>query len=92
MLVGALSIKILIYDSHSLKAKRGVVKSVKERLKNKFNIAVAEIGYHEQHNYSEIGIATVGSENRMVEETLQKTVNFLEEDHRLEIVEIIRDI
>ncbi len=92
MLVGTLNVKVLIFDSGSLKAKRAVVKSVKERLKNRFNVAVAEVGLHEQHKYAEIGIVTVGMENRHLDETLQKVVNFLEADHRIELVGVLRDV
>ena len=92
MITAALSIKILIHDSHSLKAKRGVVKSLKERLRNRFNVSAAEVGEHDKHNYAEIGISTVGVDSQIVEGTLQKAVNFMDEDFRFEIVEIIRVI
>lgn len=92
MLVAALSIKILIHDSHSLKAKRSVVKSVKERLKNKFNVAVAEIDQHDKHNFAEIGLTTIGVDSHIVESTLQSAVQFMENDLRFEIVDVVRVI
>ena len=92
MLVAALSIKILIHESHSLKAKRGVVKSVKERLRNKFNISIAEVDQLDKHNFAEIGISTIGIDSQFVESTLQKAVQFMENDYRFEIVEVIRVI
>ena len=91
-MVAALSIKILIHDSHSLKEKRSVLRSVKDRLRNKFNLAVAEVGFHDQWNYAEIGASTVGVDSRIVEETMQKAISFLENDHRFEIVEVTRII
>jgi uncharacterized protein YlxP (DUF503 family) len=90
--VSAITIKILIHDSGSLKSKRNVVKSIKERLKNRFNIAVAEVGDLERLNYAEIGIATIGNDNRLLEETLQNVVRFLENDYRFELLETVRII
>ncbi len=92
MLVATLHVKFLILDSGSLKAKRAVLKSVKERLRNKFNISVAEVGNYDQLILAEIGIVTVGTENRHLDETMQKVVNFLENDHRIELVNVLRDI
>ena len=92
MLVSALSIRILLHGCASLKEKRSVVKSVKERLRNKFNLSVAEVGALDHHSFAEIGIAVVGSENRFNEEILQKAVGFMENDFRFEIVSIERVI
>jgi uncharacterized protein YlxP (DUF503 family) len=90
VLVAALSIQIIIHDSRSLKAKRSVVKSIKERLRNKFNLAVSEVGAHDKLNYAEIGLTTVGVDGKITEETLQKAVSFMENDFRFEIVNITR--
>jgi uncharacterized protein YlxP (DUF503 family) len=61
-------------------------------LKNRFNIAVAEVGDLERLNYAEIGIATIGNDNRLLEETLQNVVRFLENDYRFELLETVRII
>lgn len=92
VLVAAYTVKIMLYDSHSLKSKRGVVKSVKERLRNKFNVSVAEVDYHDMHNYTEIGIAAIGAQNRYLDEVFGKIMNFLESDLRFEVVEARRVI
>jgi uncharacterized protein YlxP (DUF503 family) len=92
MLVAAMSVKFFIRDSHSLKDTRRVVRSIKERLRNKFNIAVAEIDSLDMHNYAAIGIAAVANESRLLEEILGKIVGFLESDYRIEIVKAERAI
>ena len=48
MYVGILVIEMFIYSSNSLKEKRIVLRSLKDRLKNKFNVAVAEIGFQDK--------------------------------------------
>ena len=92
VVVAAYTVRLLVFDSHSLKAKRGVVKSVKERLRSRFNISVTEVGFHDKHNYVELGIAIVGVENRILEEIISKVASFLENDHRFEVVEVVKVI
>ncbi len=92
MLVAAYTITILIFDSHSLKSKRRVIKSVKERLRNKFNVSVAEVEYHDKHNYAELGIAAIVAQNRHLDEVFGKIMTFLESDSRFEVIETQRVI
>lgn len=92
MLVAAYTVRIIIFDSHSLKSKRSVIKSIKERLRNKFNVSVAEVEYHDKHNYAEIGIAAISTKNRHLDEVFGKIMTFLESDLRFEVVEAQRVI
>ncbi|MBC8278696.1 MAG: DUF503 domain-containing protein [FCB group bacterium] len=92
MIVTAVQVKMLIHESHSLKAKRGVVKSIKQRIRNKFNVSIAEVGDLERHNYAELGISAVGNETRFTEEQIGKAVNFIESDFRVEVIEVSRII
>jgi len=90
MIVSAVLIKLLVTDSRSLKERRAVVNSLKQRMKNKFNLSIAELDGGEKLNYCEIGIAAVGSESRLVEETVSKAVNFIESDMRVEVFDVVR--
>ena len=47
MIVGLCTIELYIPDGHSLKAKRQILLSLKDRLRRKFNLSVAEVGEHE---------------------------------------------
>ena len=55
MVVGTCIITLRMYDIHSLKEKRKIVKSQTQRLKNKFNISIAETGLNDNLAWSEIG-------------------------------------
>jgi len=90
MIVSAVVVKILITDSYTLKDRRSVVNSLKTRVRNKFNVSVAEVDNGKQRNLCEIGIAAVGNDNRMVEEMVSKTVNFMEEDLRIQVLAVTR--
>lgn len=76
MIVGTLKLRFVLRDSHSLKDKRRVIKSLKETLSNKFNVAVAETDEQDVWQTAEIGIATVGSDGSFVQSVLSNVVNY----------------
>jgi len=69
--VGVLTVEIRVEDSHSLKEKRHVVKSLVERLKSRFNVAVAEIDGQETWQWSVIAAVTVSPERSHCEKMLR---------------------
>lgn len=86
MIIGVLVIEILIYSSSSLKEKRFVIKSIKDRIKNKFNVSVAELRFQDKWQRSEIGIALIGNKQSFVEESLQKIFQSLDNSDKYEII------
>ena len=90
MIVAAVLVSILLTDSYTLKDRRSVVNSLKTRLRDKFNISVAELDGGKKVNLCDIGIAAVGNDNRMVEEMVSKAVNFIEEDLRVQVLAVTR--
>ena len=54
--IGVLTLELRLEHSHSLKEKRHVLESLKDRLRHKFNVAVAEIDYHDMWQLSLIHI------------------------------------
>ena len=69
--VGVLTLELRIEQAHSLKDKRHVVKSLKERLRRKFNVSVAEIDDMDLHNSAVLAVATVSSSRPFAEKVLQ---------------------
>ncbi len=86
MVVGTLKIEFRIQDNHSLKGKRKVVRSMVDRVKHKFNAAIAEVGANDDWQKIELGISTVGNDRRHVESSLGNIVAFLESLYLAEIV------
>ena len=68
--VGVLTLELRIDHAHSLKEKRHVVKSLKERLRHKFNVSVSEIDDQDVHNSSVIAAATVSPSRPFAEKVL----------------------
>jgi len=71
MPVGLLTLELHIPDAQSLKDKRQVVRSLKDRLRRHFNVAVAEMEYQDVWSRSIIGVVTLSTAEQHVEESLQ---------------------
>lgn len=69
--IGVLTLELRLGNSHSLKDKRHVVKGIKERLRNRFNVAVAEIDYHDLWQRAALAAVTVSAERSHAERVLQ---------------------
>jgi uncharacterized protein YlxP (DUF503 family) len=77
VIVGTLKIRLVLRESHSLKDKRRVLKSLKDTLSNKFNISVAETDEQDVWQTAEIGIASVGTDAPFVQSVLTNVVNYV---------------
>ena len=86
MIVGAAVVELQIHGSHSLKAKRGVVRSIAQRVRNRFNLSVAEVGGQGTWQLAVLGFSTVGSDRRRVREVLEQALTFVEELHLAEVM------
>lgn len=72
MVVGVISWEIQVFDARSLKEKRRVVKSLKDRLQARFNLSVAETGYQDTWQRAELTAAVVATDRRFAESVLDK--------------------
>jgi uncharacterized protein len=69
--IGVLTLELRLDDSHSLKDKRQVVKSLKDRLRHKYNVSVAEIDYQDMWQRALLAAVTVSSARSHAESVLQ---------------------
>ncbi|PWA13545.1 DUF503 domain-containing protein [Pueribacillus theae] len=88
-MIGYVLCECLIYDVQSLKEKRSVVKSIISRLKQRFNLSVAEIDYHDIWQRTAFGIAVVAISQTRAEQELQKAIKLIDADERIEITKTI---
>lgn len=77
MVVGLLSIELHIPDARSLKEKRMVVKGLKDRLK-RMNVAIAETEFHDLWQRAELGIVSIGSDDKIVNQVLSAAAEEIE--------------
>jgi len=85
-MIKACQIEIYIYDSNCLKDKRRILKSIIDKLKNKYNISIAETYYNEKWNRSVITLAAVSNSNYHLEKTITNVLKTFENDSRIEVL------
>ena len=94
MIVGAAVVEIHVHGSRSLKQKRGVVRSITQRVRNRFNLAVSEVGGQGTWQRAVLGLAACGSDPQRLRVVLENAIRFIEELHLAEVrasdVEIIQ--
>lgn len=76
---------------HSLKEKRMIIKSIMQKLKNKFNISVSEVAEQDIHQILVIGIAAVCASSSQLDSTKENIISFIEENCDAEIINIEDD-
>lgn len=74
-----LKLSLVLPENHSLKGKRGVLKSIQARVGNQFNISVAECGDQDLWQRAVLGFGVVGSSRPVVEASLQKVIDFVDD-------------
>jgi uncharacterized protein YlxP (DUF503 family) len=77
MIVGILQIELAIPDAFSLKDKRQVVRSLKDRIAHGHNVSVAEVGALDEHRRAIIGVTMVGNDKPYIEGGLSKIVDLV---------------
>lgn len=92
MIVGILQFELLIHEAESLKDKRRVVLSVKDRLHREHQASVAEVDAHDTLNRAVLGLAVVGREGRRVGEVLDQITAKLRGLHGAELGDVHREI
>ncbi|MDF2855166.1 MAG: hypothetical protein K0Q87_1017 [Neobacillus sp.] len=90
MIVGIAECECIIYNAHSLKEKRAVLQRILTRLKQKFNVSVSEVDYHDMWQRTKIAIAVVTSTRVTTEHELQNALKLI--DSFPEIERTITDI
>lgn len=86
MFIGICTVDLIVQNSCSLKEKRMVLKSIADRLKNRYNISIASIDGEDKWQYASLGIAHVNTDKKMANSILSKIVNFIENYSSVELI------
>lgn len=87
MIIGTLNIRLVLRAARSLKDKRRVVKGLKDRLRRKFNVSIAEVDHQDSPARAAIGVAMVGTDRRYVNSVLSKVIDALRYTPGAELVD-----
>ena len=87
MVVGVLRLELFLAENHSLKGKRSVLRMIKARVQNKFNVSIAECEDHDIWQTAVMGVSQVGADQPHVDRCLREVISFIEDLHIAEVGE-----
>jgi len=87
MHVGTCTINLHVHQSQSLKDKRHVIKSVIDRVKNRFNVSIAEVGQQNAYQSAVIGVVSVSGDQHHLNRILSHVITFVEQTHLVELID-----
>jgi uncharacterized protein YlxP (DUF503 family) len=86
MVIGVCKLDLRIPENHSLKEKRHVLRKLIDRVRNRFNVAIAEVGDNDIWQRAQMGFCTVGNDRRHINSSLDKVIYFIEQMNLVEMV------
>ena len=90
-MVGILRVEVVVPASQSLKDKRSVIKSLREQLRGRFNIAVAEVEANDTWQRGALGMRTVGEDRQEVQGLLRQVAEWIRHTRLVDLVNIDED-
>ena len=91
MVVGLLQVEVHLPRAQSLKDKRSVIKSLKDQLRGRFNIAVAEVEANETWQRATVGVSTIGDTRTYVDRILTEVTEWIRATRLVELIRVERD-
>lgn len=92
MKILVMEIKIRVSFVNSLKEKRMILRSIREKVKNKFNVSISEVDSQDNHKLITFGISSVSSERDLLNNLKEKIIDYIEGNFEGEIVGIYEEI
>lgn len=85
MFVGICTIRLRLQGNSSLKGKRRALRTITDRVKNKFNVSIAEVDHQDLWQRAELGVAIVSNDKGHAHSTLTAVVKFIDNMHVAEL-------
>lgn len=90
--VGSLLIELHIHECHSLKDKRAVLKSIIAKVRDRFNVSITEVGYHDLWQRAELAVAAVAIGRAEADQMLETVIAFVTANLNGDIVSITKEV
>ena len=87
MITGILEIRLMVREARSLKDKRRVIKGLRDRIRNRFNVSIAEVGALDSRQQAVLGVAAVGNEQQFVNSVLSSVINHISANTKAQLVD-----
>jgi len=92
MIVGVLTIELAVFEAQTLKDKRRIVQSFKQRLRDRFNVSVLEVGYGDSPKRCRLGVAAVFNVSREAHSQLDQIVDLVRQTNGLTLIDYEREL
>lgn len=86
MTIGFSQLELYLPNTHSLKDKRSIITRIRNLVRNKFNVSIAELDYHGKWGKALVGILTLSSDKKIVLGTLNRAEKFIEANFDVQVV------
>lgn len=87
MVLSLMQVELRIPENRSLKGKRMILRSIKDRVRNKFNVSISEIDNHDLWENATIGVAFVGTDQNYAHKILTEVVTFVQSFPQIQLVD-----
>ena len=91
-MVGVCQIELYIPGCTSLKEKRFAIKSIKTRIRNKFNVSISEIDRNDKWQRATLGMALICNDRKIIDSTFAQVLTLIDCDGRLDVIDHMVDI
>lgn len=88
MVIGVVRFTLYLSESGSLKGKRRILRSIKDRLRSQFNVSVAEVGYQDLWQKSELAVALAATNREYADKVLQTIVGKMDSWRLAEVIDV----
>ncbi len=79
MIVGIFTFELYLPHSHSLKEKRKIINMIRDRIKSKFNVSIAEVDFFDLWQRTMFGVAIINNEKKIIDNTFSNIIDTIEE-------------
>ena len=86
MIIGICEISLRIPGTHSLKEKRSILRPLRARIRQRFNVSLAEVGGQDKWQLSEVAVACVAADSVHAHRLLEQVLEFIERDGNVQII------
>jgi uncharacterized protein len=87
MVVGVCCLRLALHEVFSLKEKRSILKKIIERVRNRFPVAIAEVGDNDEWRSAKIGFSIVGNDRAYVNSCMDKVIDYIESLYLADILD-----
>jgi len=91
LVIGSCKVTLHIPDGGSLKAKRQVLRRIKDRVRNKFNVSIAEVDDCDLWQRSTLGVAMVSKDSKFANQVISGVLSLIETDGNISVIDVETD-